>query len=397
MGNAKGRRRRFGAVRQLGSGRWQARYRGPDGLMRAADHTFETKTDADQWLSRKEVEIVNGDWINPDGGRTAFAEFAAAWITERPGLRPKTVQLYRYLLRRYLMPTFGLDVLAEIREARVRRWRSELLESGSGSVTVAKAYRLLKAILNTAADDGLIRRNPCRIKGGGSEYSSERSVLTVGQVYRLAEVIGERYRALLLLGTFGSLRWGELAALRRIDVDLEACTVRIERSLTELSAGELFFSPPKSEAGRRVVAFPALIVPELRAHIDRFAHSGDDGLLFTSPAGMPLRNSNFRGRVWLAAVEEAGLPGLHFHDLRHTGNAFAAGTGANLRELMERMGHSSARAAMIYLHSSGERQRKIADALGELAQAELSKATPPGEDGKASGTYMARNGRPVST
>ena len=91
----------------------------------------------------------------------------------------------------------------------------------------------------------------------------------------------------------------------------------------------------------------------------------------------------------LAAADAAGLPGLHFHDLRHTGNAFAAGTGANLRELMERMGHSSARAAMIYLHSSGERQRKIADALGELAQAELSKAMKPGTDPKASGTYVA--------
>ncbi len=364
--------------------------------MRAAEHTFGTKTDAELWLTRKEVEILNGEWISSEGGRTPFSEFASVWIEERPGLRPKTVQLYRYLLRRYLLPSFGRDVLAEIKEARVRQWRRELLDSGTGSVTAAKAYRLLKAILNTAVDDGLIRRNPCRIKGAGSEYSSERSVLTISQVYRLAEVIDERYRALLLLGTFGSLRWGELAALRRADLDLDAWTVRIERSLTELSAGELFFSPPKSEAGRRVVAIPELIVPELRSHIERFAQPGGDGLLFTSPTGAPLRNSNFRGRVWLAAVDAAGLPGLHFHDLRHTGNAFAAGTGANLRELMERMGHSSSRAAMIYLHSSGERQRKIADALGELAQAELSKATKPGGDPKASGTYVARRGRAVA-
>ncbi len=364
--------------------------------MRAADHTFGTKTDAELWLTRKEVEILNGEWISSEGGRTPFSGFASVWIEERPGLRPKTVQLYRYLLRRYLLPAFGRDVLAEIKEARVRQWRRELLDSGTGSVTAAKAYRLLKAILNTAVDDGLIRRNPCRIKGAGSEYSSERFVLTVSQVYRLAEVIDERYRALLLLGTFGSLRWGELAALRRADLDLDAWTVRVERSLTELSVGELFFSPPKSEAGRRVVAIPELIIPELRSHIERFAQPGDGGLLFTSPTGAPLRNSNFRGRVWLAAVETAGLRGLHFHDLRHTGNAFAACTGANLRELMERMGHSSSRAAMIYLHSSGERQRKIADALGELAEAELSKATKPSCDPKASGTYVARRGRTVA-
>ena len=69
MANAKGRRRRFGALRQLASGQWQARYRGPDGLMRPADTTFETKTSAELWLTLNEAEILKGDWINPDAGK----------------------------------------------------------------------------------------------------------------------------------------------------------------------------------------------------------------------------------------------------------------------------------------------------------------------------------------
>lgn len=89
-------------------------------------------------------------------------------------------------------------------------------------MTVAKAYRLLRAILNTAVEDGLIRRNPCRIKGAGIERSPDRPVLTVTQVYALADAIGPRYRVLVLLATFASLRWGELAALRRYDVDLDS-------------------------------------------------------------------------------------------------------------------------------------------------------------------------------
>src|SRR5580700_1788674 len=107
-----------------------------------------------------------------------------------------------------------LSRAAMVTEARIRRWRKQLLDAGVGSVTVAKEYRLLKAILNTAVDDGLIRRNPCRIKGAGQEKSPERPVLTIGQVFALADVIDQRYRVLVLLGTFGSLRWGELAALR---------------------------------------------------------------------------------------------------------------------------------------------------------------------------------------
>ena len=256
MGNSRGRRRRFGAVRQLASGQWQARYLGPDGVLRPADRTFPAKGDAEVWLTRKEAEILNGEWIDPDAGRVPFGQFAEAWIEERPGLRPKSVELYRYLLRRHLRPSFGNVAIGSISEARVRRWRKELLDAGVSEVTAAKAYRLLKAIMNTAVDDGLIRRNPCRIKGAGQEDSPERPVLTIAQVYALAAAIDPRYRAPVLLGTFGSLRWGELAALRRQDIDLDAGAVHVRYSLTELSSGAYAFGPPKSAAGRRQVLIP---------------------------------------------------------------------------------------------------------------------------------------------
>jgi len=96
--------------------------------------------------------------------------------------------------------------------------------------------------------------------------------------------------------------------------------------------------------------------------------------VFTSPTGGPLRHTNFRRRVWLDALKDAGLPSMPFHDLRHTGNTLAATAGATLRELMDRMGHDSERAAMIYLHGSDARQQTIADALSQLARDELKQA-----------------------
>jgi hypothetical protein len=92
-------KRRFGRVRQLPSERWQARYAGPDGVDRPAPETFATKTDAEVWLTLKEAEIRLGDWINPDDGKISLADYARTWIEERPGLRRKTVELYRYVLR----------------------------------------------------------------------------------------------------------------------------------------------------------------------------------------------------------------------------------------------------------------------------------------------------------
>jgi Phage integrase, N-terminal SAM-like domain len=205
-------KRRFGRIRKLPSGRWQARYPGPDGIDRPAPRTFPTKTDADIWLNGKDAEIRGGDWIDPDRGRVPLAEYASAWVEERPNLRPNTFQMYRYILARHLIPTFGNRAVADITEADVRRWRKNLLDQGAGTATVAKAYRLLGAILNTAVDDGLMRR---------------------------------------------------------------------------------------------------------------------------------------------------------------TGNQLTANAGTGLRELMDRMGHSSTRAALIYLHRSDARQREIADSLGKLARAEM--------------------------
>ncbi|GGO28938.1 putative prophage phiRv2 integrase [Microbispora rosea subsp. aerata] len=370
-------KRRFGRIRRLPSGRFQARYPGPDGVDRPAPTTFATKREADIWLTKKEAEIHSGDWLNPDRGKVSFKEYGAAWVDERPGLRPKTVQLYEGLLRLHLVPTFGNQAVNEIREAHVRKWRKSLLDGGVGPVTVAKAYRLLKAIFNTAIDDGLIKSNPCKIKGAGKEESPERPVLTMKQVFALADAIDPRYRMLILLATFASLRWGELAALKRKNVDVEAGTIRVTGSTTELKDGSVTIGPPKSEAGKRIVSVPAVLLADLRAHLETYAEAGDEGFVFVGPKGAQLRRANFT-RIWSRALKGAQLSGFHFHDLRHTGNTFAAQSGATLRELMNRMGHSTTRAALIYQHTAMERDRAIADALGKLAEEALSKQDPDG-------------------
>jgi integrase len=105
-------------------------------------------------------------------------------------------------------------------------------------------------------------------------------------------------------------------------------------------------------AGKRVVVVRAVIRPALAHHLATFTASQADALVFTSSMGAPLRDGNFRRRVWGPALAQVGLSETHFHDLRHTGNTLTATAGASLRELMDRMGHSSARAALIYLHAA---------------------------------------------
>ena len=123
--------------------------------------------------------------------------------------------------------------------------------------------------------------------------------------------------------------------------------------------------------------------------MSQFVGEEDDALVFTSPVGAPMRHSNFYRRAWLPAVRQVGLTGVHFHDLRHTGNTLTADAGANLRELIERMGHSSTRAALVYQHSTSDRQRTIAD--GTAAKAALAQAKTPKGDATPSGTKVARH------
>jgi len=198
--------------------------------------------------------------------------------------------------------------------------------------------------------------------------------LTLREVVGLAEAVGDKIRSTHFARRFGSLRCGELAALRRRDIEQDAAIVKIERSLTVLPGGGYHFGPPKSAAGKRTIAMPAAIMPSLKRHMASYTAPEPGALVFTSPTGAPLRHNNFRRRHWLPALAAAQLAGIHFHDLRHTGNALTTGTGATLRELMDRMGHSSTRAALICLHGSDTRQREIAKSLNKVAQRELRAA-----------------------
>jgi integrase len=147
----------------------------------------------------------------------------------------------------------------------VRAWRAAELKTGPqqhppfGPITVAKAYRLLRAILSTAVTDKRIRENPCQINGADKESSPERPVLSVPEVYRLADAIAPRYRALVLLATFGNMRWGELAGLRRRYLDLDGQRVRVVETVYEF--GQLVKGTPRSAASKYSAGHPRNLSP----------------------------------------------------------------------------------------------------------------------------------------
>jgi integrase len=376
------KRRTFGRVRKLPSGRFQARYRGPDGIDRPAPETFATKRDADDWLAERQTAVRQPDWRDPDASKVAFEAYATAWIAERP-LALSTAGLYGILLRVHLLPTFGRLTIAEVTPAAVRAWRHARLDAGTGAPTVAKAYALLRTIMGTAVADDLIRRNPCQIKNGGTVNTPERPTATIPEVFVLAEAVQPRYRALVLLAAFCGLRWGELMGLRRQDLDTERTEIRVRGSVSELNSGKRVYKAPKSEAGKRTVSIPASIMPAVNVHMRLYAEASPNGRIFVGPKGATPRRNHFN-RLWRKACAGAGIKGLHFHDLRHTGNTLASRTDASTRELMLRLGQSSTRAALIYQHGNQEREREIAQAIDGMIVKALKRGS--GRKGHVGGT-----------
>jgi integrase len=188
-------------------------------------------------------------------------------------------------------------------------------------------------------------------------------MITTHQLDEIIGAVGDRWRCLVEMAAWCGLRQGELAALRKNRIDIGAGTVTVVESASILRGGVRHVGPPKSEAGRRVVAIPPHLLPALSRHLERFSEPGPDGLVFVGPKGGALNSANFGADVWRPAVASVGLKGFTFHGLRGVSATLAARQGATTRELMRRLGHSTANMAIRYQRAETERDRALAQAM----------------------------------
>jgi integrase len=169
----------------------------------------------------------------------------------------------------------------------------------------------------------------------------------------------------VLLATFASLRYGEIIGLQRRHMLVEDGRIRIAQAAIQPNHGQTFDGDPKARSNR-TLTLPDFMADEIEHHLRTYVERSPNAYVFLGPKGARPTRANFH-RIWSKARTKVGLPDLHLHDLRHTGNTLAAETGATLRELMNRMGHRSPRAALIYLPARDHRDREIAVGLNRIA------------------------------
>jgi len=368
-------KRSFGTIRRLPSKMYQASYVGPDMARHNAPGTFTARADAEGWIALERRLIEWDEWMPPAQRRAkqlhddtqTLRTYADTWLPERTavrGLKPKTVSEYQRYLDRLIYPTLGETRLKDVTPATVRAWIGKL--NARTPRINEHAYALLKTIFATAVQDELLDRNPCRER-------MRKPVRHIGEPATLDELallvaaMPERLRLMIELAAWCALRFGEVAELRRGDVDLKSGEIRISRAVQWVD-GTKIVAAPKADSVR-VVAFPPHIGEAIKEHLRKHAQWGKDGLLFPTTRGEQYRAPTFHQAYFRKAREAAGRPDLRFHDLRHTGATLAAASGATLAELMQRLGHSTVSAALAYQHAAQGSDKRIAAQLSVIALA----------------------------
>lgn len=394
------RRRTFGRIRKRPSGRFQAGYVGPDTATHYAPVTFSAAVDAEGWLRDERRLIESDEWTPPAERKlakstrasagTTFEDYAAAWIPARrvrgEPLRARTRAEYERLLEVELSPTFGERPLGAIRKEEVQRWHDAKADAPTQR---ARAYGLMRAIMNSAVEAELISKSPCQIKGAGrSERVKDIEPATLDELAIIVENTAPERRLAIWLAAWCALRFGEVAELRRYDIDLKNMRINVRRGVVNIN-GERIVGTTKGKAARKV-SIPPHLKPLIEQHLQDYAQPGRTGLLFygrdgqqlaeSTMMGKPSRRRRIKGR-WVnesatgfnKAREAAGRPDLRFHDLRHTGAVLAARAGATIAELMARLGHTTPAAAMIYQHAAEDRDAEIARRLSAMAGGQSDK------------------------
>ncbi len=278
-----------------------------------------------QRTPRRRAVLLTGDYLQ-------------SWLDGRLALRPSTAASYRSHIDRYLTPLIGSIPLAELQPEDVQRLHHQLLAQGMTPATLARVHATLSAALHTAERRNLLTADPLAGVELPRADHPDQQVWTLRQARTfLAAVRGDALEGLWRLALITGMRRGELLALRWADLDLDRGLLTV-RSNRVAVGGTIIEGRPKSRAGRRTLHLDPHTTRTLRHHQNTADHN-PTGHVFTGHTGQPL-TPWWVSRRFTQLVEQAGLPPIRLHDLRHTSATLGLAHGESLKAVSTRLGHS---------------------------------------------------------
>jgi integrase len=339
-----------------GAFRWYAIYLAPDGR-RTSEGGFDTKREAERLAHRRAIEIEGGTWVDPSRNRMTFAQYVERyyWPAARH-LEPTTQAAYRSNLDRHFLPEFGDMPMRRIVASVIQAWVNEASDH-LAPASVVKYHTFLHSIFKRAVTDRVVAYNPCDGTRLPKVVRKPKRAVTPEEFDTLLASVPVGFQTLVLVAIETGMRWGEVIALRPVDIDFSRSTIAVGRVVLEVSkkitpGGNRYVTRdyPKDDESREIQVGGELC-QLLRQHM---VANGirDTDLMFSTKVGTPISRNTFRTRVWLPSLASAGLrEKVRFHDLRGAHASWLLAGGADLKVVMDRLGHRQIATTQQYLGS----------------------------------------------
>lgn len=326
-----------------------------------------TQAEVRQKLDELKQQRAVGELSSPS--RMTVAEYMRNWIDNvaKPRIRRATYNSYDGAIRNHINPRIGGIRVQKLTPVHVQTMYGEMERAGASPRTRELVHATLRRALNVAVKQGTVPRNVCQQVEPPKVEKQERPVWTADQALAfLRATEAHRLHALFVLAITTGLRQGELFGLHWSDIDLDSGTLSVRRQVLE-NGGPLVIGALKTKAARRTVTLPDVAVEALHDHRAQAMAGGFAGLdlVFCDAKGGPLRKSNVR-RVFKRLLNEAEVPDIRFHDLRHTAATLLLSQNVHPKIVQARMGHSKIAVTLdTYSHVIKEMDDRAADAIDE--------------------------------
>jgi integrase len=359
-----------GTVYQTATGHWRAEVKLPNGKRKY----FQAPTQRAALGKRKDFELQRSLGLESLDGEQSVKTFLERWLADvqKPAVRTSTFESYGQVLRKWVYPRIGSLKLAKVTGQHLQALYSELSKENYSPASVVRIHSILHKAFKQALMWRILLRNPADEVTRPRIPRQEMRTLSFDGLQALRDAApSQLWRSLFVLAGTHGLRRGEALSLRWKDIDLDAATLSIVRTLHHPQGGGYEFAEPKTKSGKRKIRLADHVVAELKLQrTEQLAHRlatgpawDDEDLVFANAFGRPLGEDKVTENFH-RALERAELPRIRFHDLRHTAATVMMGLGVHPKMVQETLGHSNIAITLdIYSHVTPDMQRDAVDRL----------------------------------
>jgi integrase len=367
-----------GSIFERKDGRWVGQLNlGRENGKRKRRYVYgQTAEEVRKTLNQLKVDHDKGLPVGRTDAPRTVGAYLTYWLENRLRVRarPRSYESFEILIRRHIAPALGKIPLRDLQPSAIQKFLNEKSNAGLSAQTVCHLRTVLRSALNQALKENAIARNPAMLVDPPRIPDREIHPLSPDDARQLLQAVEQdRLQAIYTVALSLGLRRGEVLGLKWSDINFEAKTLSVARSLQRIS-GKLTEVETKTKRSRRTLVMPEVVIASLRRHRARQAQErlvvgpdwSDADLVFTTELGTPIDPRNLL-RSYKRILKNSNLPKARFHDLRHSAASLLLAQGVQLRTIMEILGHSSiALTANLYSHVLDNLKRDAAEKMDAI-------------------------------